>query len=493
MKFKSRMIALLTFSIGFNFATIFLSFLHVYEHHGSTELENETVADPFSNSLVQDQMGEHSQRAMRAIQNSATINEQIKTSKSVPLQKIINSMPGIVLKPDGDSKIFSITKTIIAKPTRPQKWEKPFNFRNVFSMVYRSLNIINKNSPIKVIQFDLNNLLNYTKTALPAVAHYLAPSGQHIENQTFLSQNDIIKASVSPAIAMAITFKDYDVAKTTIRDIHQKLLPRGFDFVIFNTGMTRRQLERLKMFCLCEIHTVEISRYPTHIAKHRHIIRPLLLWDILFRQKKDGVWWFEPGSRILMNDKQLKDTSTPVSSDPWMPFLMRGLKMGSNFLAASKVPLRQLKNNKTTPLPPYPKGVHSKCVTHPKTYLALNKQYHVHFVQTPPVDLSMFVLFRTELTMKGLLIPAVVCALTEHCVAPDASTPSCDTRYKQIEKSIKTQKTKNDWCKCQAHEVSVMSTVLHRLYHWNKDVVSKPGDYSFYHMVPNDLSARTYF
>jgi predicted DNA-binding ArsR family transcriptional regulator len=48
----------------------------------TSELENETVADPFSNSLVQDQMGEHSQRAMRAIQNSATINEQIKTSKS---------------------------------------------------------------------------------------------------------------------------------------------------------------------------------------------------------------------------------------------------------------------------------------------------------------------------------------------------------------------------------------------------------------------------
>ena len=70
-------------------------------------------------------------------------------------------------------------------------------------------------------------MLNFTWTNLPLVAHYMAPTGQHLENMTFLSQKEIVEASVSPIIAMAIDATNYDVAKATIRDIHRLIFHRG--------------------------------------------------------------------------------------------------------------------------------------------------------------------------------------------------------------------------------------------------------------------------
>ena len=127
----------------------------------------------------------------------------------------------------------------------------------------------------------------------------------------------------------------------------------------------------------------------------------------------------------------------------------------------------------------------------------------------------MFVLFRTEITMKGLLAPIVICSLLEDCVDPSRKRhlqqrkqkqknppaapphpPSCDSEIGRdgVVAKISDSKKRHEWCGCQSYERGVFSIVLHRLFHWNKDVLADPKDFHrFYEAVPGDLSAKNYF
>ena len=116
-------------------------------------------------------------------------------------------------------------------------------------MQFRALNALNQHSPLRVISYDLNNLLNFTRQNLPSVAHFLSPSGEHLENQTFLSAAAIAGASVSPVVAMAIVdAADMDAAKATIRDVHRRLFSSAHLFEV--DSIFGRRTQNIYIFML---------------------------------------------------------------------------------------------------------------------------------------------------------------------------------------------------------------------------------------------------
>ena len=152
------------------------------------------------------------------------------------------------------------------------------------------------------------------------------------------------------------------------------------------------------MFCLCRVEKFQFDRFPPHVKRIPTLIRPLIAWDVLFRKGGAGIWWFEPGSRITSggrggggggggDENESSSTDTPVV-DPWIHFLLRGLRLGNNFMDASKVKVKMGGGGggweggggrASQRHLPFPVGVHTKCVTHPDTFVRLHKQYHAHF------------------------------------------------------------------------------------------------------------------
>ena len=157
MDFKSRLVALLTFSLGFNF---FITYVQVFQDDLVSTNNRSAIVRMFANNekselslmpLPRPDDDDHSARLMRAIHNLASANKEIQSLNEQKLADEINrsSTP----RPFTTTTLSTTTTTTTTTTTQLDlRWKEPFKkYSNIHTVNFRSLNIINKNSPVPVI------------------------------------------------------------------------------------------------------------------------------------------------------------------------------------------------------------------------------------------------------------------------------------------------------------------------------------------------------
>ncbi|XP_060586383.1 uncharacterized protein LOC132742095 isoform X2 [Ruditapes philippinarum] len=109
-----------------------------------------------------------------------------------------------------------------------------------------------------------------------------------------------------PVFATAIDRKYYPQSQGLFHSLHKRFLEnpkyaKNVKIIVYDLGMTSRQLRMVLKHCKCEIRRFPFDQFPPHVkVLHTYAFKPIIVQQLLM--EFGFVWWMDSSVRFTTND-----------------------------------------------------------------------------------------------------------------------------------------------------------------------------------------------